>query len=302
MTTYAFRIVNVFAETPLAGNPLCVFEDGARPRRRDDAGARAAVQPVGDDVRPAVDAARPRTCASSRRPSRCPSPAIRRSAPRTWCARCASAGDRVTLEMKAGVIPVDARRRRVDAAGQCAEASRAGARRAPSWRRCSGLADGRSRRAPPLWVDTGSRAARDPARVVRRRAPRRAEGRRDAARTAATASARWPTSSRAKATACLARFFFPKHGAVIEDPGHRLRVRQPRRLAARDRRAAAAAADARPGRSGRPALPAGARGRRGSRDPRVRPRDRARPRPNRVLSGPAAEKKPRPEGRGSIQQ
>ena len=27
MSTYAFRIVNVFAESPLAGNPLCVFED-----------------------------------------------------------------------------------------------------------------------------------------------------------------------------------------------------------------------------------------------------------------------------------
>ena len=28
MKRYAFRIVNVFAESPLAGNPLCVFEDG----------------------------------------------------------------------------------------------------------------------------------------------------------------------------------------------------------------------------------------------------------------------------------
>src|SRR5512145_3009746 len=27
MTTHAFRLVNVFAEAPLAGNPLCVFED-----------------------------------------------------------------------------------------------------------------------------------------------------------------------------------------------------------------------------------------------------------------------------------
>ena len=27
MTDYAFRLVNVFAESPLAGNPLCVFED-----------------------------------------------------------------------------------------------------------------------------------------------------------------------------------------------------------------------------------------------------------------------------------
>src|SRR6187455_3476509 len=26
--SYAFRIVNVFAESPLAGNPLCVFENG----------------------------------------------------------------------------------------------------------------------------------------------------------------------------------------------------------------------------------------------------------------------------------
>src|SRR5512141_666829 len=27
MTDYAFRLVNVFAEARLAGNPLCVFED-----------------------------------------------------------------------------------------------------------------------------------------------------------------------------------------------------------------------------------------------------------------------------------
>ena len=28
MNRYAYRIVNVFAEAPLEGNPLCVFEDG----------------------------------------------------------------------------------------------------------------------------------------------------------------------------------------------------------------------------------------------------------------------------------
>ena len=27
MTVYPFRLVNVFAQSPLAGNPLCVFED-----------------------------------------------------------------------------------------------------------------------------------------------------------------------------------------------------------------------------------------------------------------------------------
>src|SRR4051794_37398620 len=38
MREFAFRIVNVFAESPLAGNPLCVFEDG---RGLDDATMQA---------------------------------------------------------------------------------------------------------------------------------------------------------------------------------------------------------------------------------------------------------------------
>ena len=38
MAEYAFRIVNVFAESPLAGNPLCVFEDA---RGLDDATMQA---------------------------------------------------------------------------------------------------------------------------------------------------------------------------------------------------------------------------------------------------------------------
>ena len=38
MTSYAFRIVNVFAEERLGGNPLAVFEDG---RGLDDATMQA---------------------------------------------------------------------------------------------------------------------------------------------------------------------------------------------------------------------------------------------------------------------
>src|SRR5205809_3280645 len=38
MREFAFRIVNVFAESPLAGNPLCVFEDA---RGLDDATMQA---------------------------------------------------------------------------------------------------------------------------------------------------------------------------------------------------------------------------------------------------------------------
>jgi hypothetical protein len=51
---------------------------------------------------------RPRACASSRPRSRCRSPAIRRSAPAHVVRDVKGAGDRVTLEMKAGVIPVEA--------------------------------------------------------------------------------------------------------------------------------------------------------------------------------------------------
>jgi hypothetical protein len=54
MKSHPFRIVNVFAETPLGGNPLAVFEDG---RGFDDAtyaGARAPIQPVGNDVHPSL--------------------------------------------------------------------------------------------------------------------------------------------------------------------------------------------------------------------------------------------------------
>jgi predicted PhzF superfamily epimerase YddE/YHI9 len=38
MTNHAYRLVNVFAESRLAGNPLCVFEDA---RGLDDATMQA---------------------------------------------------------------------------------------------------------------------------------------------------------------------------------------------------------------------------------------------------------------------
>ena len=56
--------------------------------------------------------------------------------------------------------------------------------------------------SPPLWVDTGLRAARDPARDRSTPFGARRRRRTRSRRTAATASARWRTCSRAKATAC----------------------------------------------------------------------------------------------------
>ena len=57
MPTFHFRIVNVFAEDAARRQSAVRVRGRARPRRRDDAGTRAAVQPVGDDVRAAFDGA-----------------------------------------------------------------------------------------------------------------------------------------------------------------------------------------------------------------------------------------------------
>ena len=150
-----FRIVNVFAESPLAGNPLCVFEDGDGARRR-------------------------RRC----RRSRCSSTCRRR---RSSCRRRgATARVRIftpTFEMPfaghptlgtAHVVRALARRRRGDArdagrrhpgrtraaiAGRWRRtrpASRAPAATRRSSPRCWVSTAARHRRRTPLWVDTGS--------------------------------------------------------------------------------------------------------------------------------------------------
>jgi hypothetical protein len=49
MTAHAFRLVNVFAEAPLAGNALCVFEDG---RGLDDATREPSTSARCSSVRP----------------------------------------------------------------------------------------------------------------------------------------------------------------------------------------------------------------------------------------------------------
>ena len=126
-------------------------------------------------------------------------------------------GDRVTLEMKAGVIPVAADG---DAWTLTANAPK---HRAPAASRAElaamlGLADGDLADAPPLWVDTGSEQLVIPLAsvdAVRRAAPR-----------ADLMLAHGSNGQRAMAYVfardgdhVTCRFFFPKHGAVIEDPG-----------------------------------------------------------------------------------
>ena len=83
-----FETVDVFTDRRFGGNPLAVLTDARGLSGRDDAGHRARVQPVGDDVRAAAarpGAYRPGADLHARRRS-CRSPVIRMSA-RRWCWR-----------------------------------------------------------------------------------------------------------------------------------------------------------------------------------------------------------------------
>src|SRR3954463_13602584 len=107
MNSYAYRIVNVFAEAPLAGNPLCVFDDG---RGLDDATMQALALQFNLSETTFV---LPSDHATAR--VRIFTPTFEMpfaGHPTLGTAHIVRAlrntGDRVTLEMRAGVIPVSA--------------------------------------------------------------------------------------------------------------------------------------------------------------------------------------------------
>ena len=228
MRDYAFRLVNVFAESPLAGNPLCVFEDA---RGLDDATMQALALQFNLSETTFV---LPSAAATAQ--VRIFTPTFEMpfaGHPTLGTAHVvralAGAGDALRLEMKAGIIPVSAAgdvwtlqanapTHRPVAAGRADLAAMLGLVERD-------LASPAS--APPLWVDTGSEQLVIPlasADAVRRAAPRPdlllAYGH-NGARAMAYVWAFDPDRA-AGATGgrpVLARFFFPKHGAAIEDPG-----------------------------------------------------------------------------------
>jgi len=216
MTDYAFRLVNVFAESPLAGNPLAVFEDA---RGLDDATMQALALQFNLSETTFV---LPSDVATRR--VRIFTPAFEMpfaGHPTLGTAHVvrdiAKAGDRLTLEMQAGNIPVlaegdvwtltaNAPRHRAAAASREALAS------------MLGLAVNDLDEKPPLWVDTGSEqlivplASFDAVRRARPSAAAMQAGAGDGPRALAYVFAR-------EGDRVLARFFFLKYGAVIEDPG-----------------------------------------------------------------------------------
>ena len=227
MPTWSYRIVNVFAESPLAGNPLCVFEDG---RGLDDATMQSLALQFNLSettfVLPSERAtARVRIFTPSFEMPFAGHPTLGTS---HVVRALKSAGDAVTLEMRAGVIPVAAQgdvwtlsanppKHRAVAATREHLAAMLGLNVAD-------VAPDPAR--PPLWVDTGSEQLMIPlasADAVRRTAPKpdlvfahASTGQRAMAYVFA------PDPRRKDAHQGLpyvVRFFFPNHGAIIEDPG-----------------------------------------------------------------------------------
>ena len=212
-----FRIVNVFAESPLAGNALAVFEDA---RGIDDATMQALALQFNLSETTFV---LPSERASAR--VRIFTPAFEMpfaGHPTLGTAHVVralhSTGDRLTLEMHAGIVPVEA-------AGDVwtLQANPPAHRRPEATRKelasMLGLAaDDLLAGAEPLWVDTGSEQLLIPLAsfdAVHRALPSPAalaEHGSNGKRAMAYVFAR-------EGSRVVARFFFPKHGAVIEDPG-----------------------------------------------------------------------------------
>ena len=216
MAEHAFRILNVFAETPLGGNPLAVIEDG---RGLDDATMQALALQFNLSETTFI---LPSERATARVRIFTPTfEMVFAGHPTLGTAHVVralkNAGDQVTLDLKAGIINVAASgdtwtltanppKHRAPEASRANLAAMLGLE-APD------LAD-----APPLWVDTGSDQLVIPLAsfdAVRRATPRvdlvlkyGSNGERAMAYVFAREGDR-----------VLCRFFFPKHGAMVEDPG-----------------------------------------------------------------------------------
>jgi len=221
MRDYRYRIVNVFAEERLGGNPLVVIEDG---QGLDDATMQAIALQFNVSETTFV---LPSATASARVRIFTPTFEMPFAGHPTLgtahvVRELTAAGDAVTLEMIAGIVPVTAADDR-----WTLQAKAPRTRVVPAARgdiaAMLGLAEN-DLGAAPLWVDTGSEQLVIPlasADAVRRAQP-------VAAGLAAHGSVALPgggVRSMAYLWAAdgpgkiLCRFFFPKHGAVVEDPG-----------------------------------------------------------------------------------
>jgi len=216
MNAYAYRIVNVFAEARLAGNPLAEFEDA---RGLDDPTMQALALQFNLSettfVLPSSNAtAHVRIFTPTFEMPFAGHPTLGTA----HVVRALRAGDddRVTLEMKAGVIPVHADGDRWTLSANAPRHRPAAASRA-NLAAALGLGEG-DLADPALWVDTGSEQLVIP--LVSIDAVKRAAPRADLMTQHASNGQRSMAYVFARdGDHVVCRFFFPKHGAVIEDPG-----------------------------------------------------------------------------------
>jgi PhzF family phenazine biosynthesis protein len=221
MTDFAFRIVNVFAEERLGGNPLAVFEDGGTlsPETMQALALQFNLSETTFILPSARANARVRIFTPTFEMPFAGHPTLGTA----QVARALGLGaDSLTLEMIAGVVPVSA-----DGDRWTLEAKTPRTREVAS--SSADLAamlgiDSEDLLDTPLWVDTGSEQLMIPlasADAVRRCDP-------DAAALAKHGTTAFADGTRRTmayvwardgAASVVCRFFFLKKGSVVEDPG-----------------------------------------------------------------------------------
>lgn len=214
-----YRILNVFtvAGDRLSGNPLCVFEDA---RGLADAQMQALARQLNLSETTFI------------LPSQTATAAVRIFTPTfempfaghptlgtAHVVRALNGGDRVTLEMPAGIVPVTAQGDRWELRAAKEPATQKPIASRNQLATMVGL-DEEALAGDPLWVNTGSeqlvmplrsvadvvRAVADPARIQQYGfQPGRGEA----------MAYVW---ARASEDQIVARFFFTQHGAIVEDP------------------------------------------------------------------------------------
>jgi trans-2,3-dihydro-3-hydroxyanthranilate isomerase len=224
MREYPFRIVNVFAEKRLGGNPLAVVENG---EGLDATTMQAIALQFNLSETTFI---LPSTTATVR--VRIFTPTFEMpfaGHPTLGSAHVVrdvtAAGDAVTLEMISGIVPVTAQDDRWTLEAKAPRTRAVGATRVDIAAMLR--LEPRDLGADALWVDTGSEQLVIPlasADAVRRVAPDAALLARHGSvqidqRTTRAMAYVWAHDTVAGPNRVLCRFFFPKHGAVVEDPG-----------------------------------------------------------------------------------
>jgi trans-2,3-dihydro-3-hydroxyanthranilate isomerase len=215
MKAYAYRILNVFArEDRLSGNPLCVFEDAGG---LDDATQQALARQFNLSettfILPSQSAtARVRIYTPAYEMPFAGHPTLGSAHVVRDLAGC---GDALTLEMKAGVIPVKAAGERWTLEAQ-APRSRVAAQSAAELAEILGL-EAADIAGHALWVNTGKEQLMVPLRSAE--AVRRARPRADAVWRLQSEDGHAMAYVFADDGAAVeARFFFPNGAAMLEDP------------------------------------------------------------------------------------